>query len=983
MVTLIVRATLFATLLSTLALRAVLPGNYALVWADEFKGTALDTSKWSYSNGARRDATNTSDAVAVADDVLTIRTYTEGGKHYTSFLATWNGNIKATYGYWEARIRFTGQKGMWSAFWLQSDTINNTGNNPAVNGAEIDVVEHRRYNSGGTDIRNLVSTNLHWDGYGADHKSVGHDYSTGASVDGQWHKYGVLWTASGYSFFFDDEAAYWTTSSALSKRSEYIILSSEVDNSAWAGPVPSGGYGARGASTNPRMEVDWVRVWQPNQAPAFTSTAALNGTRARLPYVGTLASQASDPNGSYDELTFAKTSGPGWLQVAPDGTLGGTPPPGAVGTNNFTFRVTDTGNPYATTAPLFDDATLSLTVVDEPEFVDWSLPSAPPPATVVRFSFETSERDGTPGGLSPDPASGLAPGIRGSALKCAASGAGLTPGGSNPFPGGTDPALAVSLWVFPDSLTGRQTLVDKGDAPTLTRGYRLELNENQLIWAVGGGAKTATATAVLPLLARTWLRVDAVWDPALDTAQLYVDGVLAGSAKVGGLAALDSSNPLRFGSRTDLTNPFTGLLDEFSLGTTPRRPLAPGELVRSGAKWRFYDGSAALPATWKTIEFDDAGWAVGTSPLGFGDDDLSSTVDPTPSRITTYFRHTFVLPAQPAWPALSLKLVRDDGAVVYLNGAEVFRSNLPAGTITGSTLATTGISGAAERVWQTATIPGLLLRPGANVVAVEVHQNSNASSDLALDLALSGNEPVSATLAAAGGVWKYRDGGFAPSSTWRTAAYDDAAWLSGPAPLGYGGAEATTVGYGADAAAKYPATWFRRTFTVPDPTLHGTLNLRLLCDDGALVYLNGAEVARENLPAGTLAAGTYAVTAIGGTAEQTWLNYRIPAAQLVQGANILAVEVRQSAGNSSDLMFDLSLAAEPESQPRVALVPEASGLRLRWPSHWLSSRVWWAEDLKAGAIWTPLGTTPTQISGWSEQTDPETVGSTRFYRLGP
>jgi hypothetical protein len=81
--------------------------------------------------------------------------------------------------------------------------------------------------------------------------------------------------------------------------------------------------------------------------------------------------------------------------------------------------------------------------------------------------------------------------------------------------------------------------------------------------------------------------------------------------------------------------------------------------------------------------------------------------------------------------------MRDDGAVVYVNGTEVFRSNMPGGTITNSTLASSAISGAEETTWFTnKTASPALLMTGTNVLAVEVHQGSASSSDLGFNFLL-------------------------------------------------------------------------------------------------------------------------------------------------------------------------------------------------------------------------------------------------------
>jgi hypothetical protein len=78
-------------------------------------------------------------------------------------------------------------------------------------------------------------------------------------------------------------------------------------------------------------------------------------------------------------------------------------------------------------------------------------------------------------------------------------------------------------------------------------------------------------------------------------------------------------------------------------------------------------------------------------------------------------------------------------------------------------------------------------------------------------------------------------------------------------------------------------------------------------DDGAAVYLNGSELFRDNLPEGTLTASTRALVSQGGTDEQTWRTWLVPATALVEGLNVLAVETHQFAPDSSDLGFDLEL----------------------------------------------------------------------------
>ena len=248
------------------AVRAEVPtSGWALVWNDEFDGTTLDTSKWGYwLTGARRDAVNTPGAIAVGGGSMTLSTYTSGGTHYTGMIST-DGKYLPAYGYIEARIDYNSSAGMWSAFWLQSPTMGNPIGDPNGAGTEMDVCEHRRVDSGGADISNKVVGNIHWDGYGASHQSVGYDSGSIGLASG-FHVYGMEWTPTVQRFYIDGVLK-WTVNDAaaspVSQRSQFLILSSEVDDTSttWAGTIPAPGYGTLQTTTT-KMIVDYVRVYQ-------------------------------------------------------------------------------------------------------------------------------------------------------------------------------------------------------------------------------------------------------------------------------------------------------------------------------------------------------------------------------------------------------------------------------------------------------------------------------------------------------------------------------------------------------------------------------------------------------------------------------------------------------------------------------------------------------------------------------------------------
>lgn len=238
------------------------PAGYTLAWEDAFDGTALDTTRWTAETGPRADAVMTPAAAQVKDGLLRITTSTDAGTHHSAFLTT-EGHYMPEFGYYEARILFQDAPGEWCAFWLYSPTSGQPLGDPATAGTEIDVVEHRVTDQGGwTALKDMVALDLNWDGYGPDKKTAQRVLALpgGAAVQGVWHTYGVLWTDSAYTFYVDGNAL-WTTTEAVSHRTESIQLTCEVADGSWAGFIPPGGYGPRGASTT-GMLVDWVRVWQ-------------------------------------------------------------------------------------------------------------------------------------------------------------------------------------------------------------------------------------------------------------------------------------------------------------------------------------------------------------------------------------------------------------------------------------------------------------------------------------------------------------------------------------------------------------------------------------------------------------------------------------------------------------------------------------------------------------------------------------------------
>ncbi|WP_288446490.1 alkaline phosphatase PhoX [uncultured Chryseobacterium sp.] len=148
------------------------------------------------------------------------------------------------------------------------------------------------------------------------------------------------------------------------------------------------------------------------------------------------------------------------------------------------------------------------------------------------------------------------------------------------------------------------------------------------------------------------------------------------------------------------------------------------------ASWNYKDNNQAQPAGWNAKTYDISTWAVGNGPLGYGDP-VTTTIN---SGLTTaYFAKDFTVDLSTLSDNLELGVMRDDGIIVYLNGEEVVRDNMPAGTVTFNTFSSTTIDGAAENVYNVFSIPKSKFVNGVNRFSIELHNRSTTSSDLRID----------------------------------------------------------------------------------------------------------------------------------------------------------------------------------------------------------------------------------------------------------
>lgn len=176
-------------------------------------------------------------------------------------------------------------------------------------------------------------------------------------------------------------------------------------------------------------------------------------------------------------------------------------------------------------------------------------------------------------------------------------------------------------------------------------------------------------------------------------------------------------------------------------GIVPAQDVA---LIPFGSTWKYLDNGSNQGTAWRASGFNDAGWASGPAQLGYGDGDEATVVSYGPNAsnkyITTYFRKTIPIPNVSTYHGFSMRVKRDDGVKVYINGTEALRQNFGEGTVSYNTLAGQSVATTEEgQLLELVLLPSQFVN-GNNTIAVEVHQNDVTSSDLSFDLELIGHD---------------------------------------------------------------------------------------------------------------------------------------------------------------------------------------------------------------------------------------------------
>ncbi len=173
---------------------------------------------------------------------------------------------------------------------------------------------------------------------------------------------------------------------------------------------------------------------------------------------------------------------------------------------------------------------------------------------------------------------------------------------------------------------------------------------------------------------------------------------------------------------------------------------------------------------------------------------------------------------------------------------------------------------------------------------------------------VGGGQQQTTLLFDAGADWRVFKGTVAPPAGWRDLAFDDSAWMAGPAPVGYD----PNIHMGTplnDMRNGYFGFFLRRKFQVIDAASVTALSLEALYDDGFKLWINGNNVLNLAMPDGEVPFDQAADSLREGEIYDKH-DVPLPPGLLREGDNVIAVQVANgNLGNSSDAFFDGRLRA--------------------------------------------------------------------------
>lgn len=365
------------------------------------------------------------------------------------------------------------------------------------------------------------------------------------------------------------------------------------------------------------------------------------------------------------------------------------------------------------------------------------------------------------------------------------------------------------------------------------------------------------------------------------------------------------------------------------------------ELIDLHTQWRYLDNGTDPAAgnartSWTTVEFDDSAWKTnGSKTAQFGSKrgqltDLGGGYVPvvllnhylsdgTTGVPTYFFRTTFQLEGDVTGLLLSGTLAYDDAVIVYVNGQKVISYHEPDGGFASNL--SYGGSNETAPLQQTFTVDASCLKQGTNIVAIEVHNGKSTSSDVYFEM--SSLSLVQPDLMDITHQWRYLDDGTDPAgkgerTSWTTADYDDSHWKTNAGKAAKFGSltnelqalsddaipEVKLQQYLEGTTINTPSFFFRTTFELNAKPEGQMLTGTIKYDDAVIIYINGKKVTSLGEPEG----GFETNLSYGGANEIDPISaiFRVDTSCLVEGTNVIAVELHQGRASSPDVYFELS-----------------------------------------------------------------------------
>lgn len=200
--------------------------------------------------------------------------------------------------------------------------------------------------------------------------------------------------------------------------------------------------------------------------------------------------------------------------------------------------------------------------------------------------------------------------------------------------------------------------------------------------------------------------------------------------------------------------------------------LCQTNFVVKASVWKYLDNGTDQGTAWRAPAFNDVGWASGPGELGYGEGDQSTTVgfggNVNNRFVTTYFRRTFNITGINSFSDFTFNLFRDDGAIVYVNGYEVYATNIASNSAYNTLATLCTDDGDAVQTFNLTQCNSHLVE-GSNTIAVEIHQAALNSSDISFSLQVIGNPLVAGTPTLTRGPYLQMGSQTAISVRWRTS----------------------------------------------------------------------------------------------------------------------------------------------------------------------------------------------------------------------